>query len=410
MANTLKFGDGKWATGEGTALAFNDENDNFKPLPFTFTRASKATVVNQSGLIEEVGNDVPRIDFQGNTKGALLLEPQRSNLFPYSNNYTSGWSVANLTITQNAGISPENINNASKIIASSNGTFSYVYDQLTGGNSQYTISAFVKADGRNIVWLYIESGTSQGTIYFDLSDESMQVVSGTEGTPIGTITKMSNGWYRITHTSDTITLSSGSGIGISDSKGSPVTTTDGTNGVLIYGLQIEAGSYATSYIKTEGSAVTRVAETCEGADVSNIISNQGTLYIEFDYLKETFSSGQYIFALGTDSNNVIWLRKESGANTSTARIRTSSNNQYTESGIDIPTGINKYAVTFSTSGSTIYLNGTEIYSTTSSLTLPAFSTINFNLFSNSGDLFQETKDLRIYNTALTDQELASLTT
>jgi hypothetical protein len=188
---------------------------------------------------------------------------------------------------------------------------------------------------------------------------------------------------------------------------------DGTSTLFnayIWGAQLELASYATSYIKTEGSAVTRVAETCEGADVSNIISNQGTLYIEFDYLKETFSSGQYIFALGTDSNNVIWLRKESGANTSTARIRTSSNNQYTESGIDIPTGINKYAVTFSTSGSTIYLNGTEIYSTTSSLTLPAFSTINFNLFSNSGDLFQETKDLRIYNTALTDQELASLTT
>ena len=69
MANTLKFGNGQWATGNGTALAYNDENANFKPLPFDFTRASSGTVVNQSGLIETVGSGIPRIDFQDNTKG-----------------------------------------------------------------------------------------------------------------------------------------------------------------------------------------------------------------------------------------------------------------------------------------------------------------------------------------------------
>ena len=79
MANTLKFGNGQWATGNGTALAYNDENSNFKPLPFNFTRASSGTTVNQSGLIETVGSGIPRIDFQGNTKGALLLEPSRTN-------------------------------------------------------------------------------------------------------------------------------------------------------------------------------------------------------------------------------------------------------------------------------------------------------------------------------------------
>ena len=64
MANTLKLGAGKWATGTDTVLAFNDENNNFKPLPFDFSRASSATVVNQSGLIETVGSGEPRIDFK----------------------------------------------------------------------------------------------------------------------------------------------------------------------------------------------------------------------------------------------------------------------------------------------------------------------------------------------------------
>ena len=101
MANTLKFGNGQWATGNGTALAYNDENANFKPLPFDFTRASSGTTVNQSGLIETVGSGIPRIDFQGNTKGALLLEPSRTNLVPYSQTFT-GWSLTNAVETPNA--------------------------------------------------------------------------------------------------------------------------------------------------------------------------------------------------------------------------------------------------------------------------------------------------------------------
>jgi hypothetical protein len=66
------------------SLAYNDENNNFKPLPFTFTRASTATRVNESGLIESVASGVPRIDFLDNADGHLLLEPSRTNLVPYS--------------------------------------------------------------------------------------------------------------------------------------------------------------------------------------------------------------------------------------------------------------------------------------------------------------------------------------
>ena len=76
MSNTLKLGNGKWATGKDT-LAYNDfrTNTNYKPLAFSFSRDSSATVVNKDGLIETVGSGEPRIDFKDNTKGALLLEP-----------------------------------------------------------------------------------------------------------------------------------------------------------------------------------------------------------------------------------------------------------------------------------------------------------------------------------------------
>jgi hypothetical protein len=62
MAQTYKFGNGTWATKKGSTLAYNDENNNFKPLPFDFTRSTGATRVNKQGLIEVVSNNEPRID------------------------------------------------------------------------------------------------------------------------------------------------------------------------------------------------------------------------------------------------------------------------------------------------------------------------------------------------------------
>ena len=99
MANTFKFGNGQWAVGKETALAYNDENSNFKPLPFSFDRGSTATVVNKNGLIETVGVDEPRIDFLNNTNGHLLLEPSRQNKLLQSNQFDTTWVSLNTTET-----------------------------------------------------------------------------------------------------------------------------------------------------------------------------------------------------------------------------------------------------------------------------------------------------------------------
>tara|TARA_R100000541_G_C1892116_1_gene83625 strand:- start:50 stop:1693 length:1644 start_codon:yes stop_codon:yes gene_type:complete len=98
MANTLKFGNGNWATKNGSTLAYNDES-GFNPLPFDFTRASSATVVNKNGLIETVATGIPRIDFHGNTKGAMLLEPSRTNLITQSEAFgNSYWTKSGASI------------------------------------------------------------------------------------------------------------------------------------------------------------------------------------------------------------------------------------------------------------------------------------------------------------------------
>ena len=84
MAQTLKFGNKTWATKVGSTLAYNDENGNYKPLPFAFTRSTSATRVNKEGLIEVVKSNVPRIDYTDTSDGCYFLEKAATNLITYS--------------------------------------------------------------------------------------------------------------------------------------------------------------------------------------------------------------------------------------------------------------------------------------------------------------------------------------
>ena len=147
MANTLNLGtDGNWATKEGSVLGYNSESNNYKPLPFDFTRASSATVVNKGGLIETVGSGEPRIDFKDNTKGALLLEPSRSNLITYSQDFSNSyWSKLNSSIISNSVISPDGTLNADKIIDNTvNTAHRFISTGITTTATNYTFSIFVK--------------------------------------------------------------------------------------------------------------------------------------------------------------------------------------------------------------------------------------------------------------------------
>ena len=117
MAKTFKFGEnGKWATKTGSSLAYNDQNDNFKPMPFSVTRDSIATRVNKEGLIEVVGKDKLRIDYKDSTKGVALLEPSRTNTQPYSEQFdNSDWTKGNSSISANQITSPDGSQTADKL-------------------------------------------------------------------------------------------------------------------------------------------------------------------------------------------------------------------------------------------------------------------------------------------------------
>ena len=391
MANTLKFGDGKWATGEGTALAFNDENENFKPLPFTFTRNSTATVVNESGLIEEVGSDVPRIDFKDNTKGALLLEPSRTNLITYSQEFSNAsWVKSNGGVGSNPIVTPNYTSSPLKGYMADRVIFN-----LNGGNTSSDLSTlqsntFNLTVGQNITY-YMAVKTNDG------STVDMTLNSNLGNTKIKSITPE----WTIIKTSTTATATA-SGVLRLRLRGSELVSNYAD--ISIAYAQLEQGSYATSYIPTSGSAVTRVAEVCNNGGNEQVInSTEGVLYFEGSF-KELCRLG---ISENASTSNRILIGQSS---TSLSYIVTSATTPIVSnnvSGYQFNQNL-KIAAKYKQNDFALWVNGIEIITVSSGNTPTGLNSLDlkgqgFNFYGNI-------KDIKLYNTALTDAELITLTT
>ncbi len=287
MANTLKFGNGEWYGKKDTILAYNDENNNYKPLPFDFSRASKATVINKDGLIEEVGSGQPRVDYKDNSKGALKLEPQRTNKVTYED-FTQ-WTDYNAS----AVLSEETIygKKAYKIVEDNTTNYHGVYlSNLFGADgTNYIWSAYVKGAERRYVVLTARTGISSNSsaLIFD-TQEGEWVLDDSSQNEALFAENVGNGWWRIgiegnptSGAYDSYTIASA--IGFSSYLDANYQG-DGTSGFYVAMAQLEQGSYATSYIPTSGSAVTRIYDTMPSyLDVTPLnIGNSYTLFLDAD--------------------------------------------------------------------------------------------------------------------------------
>ena len=399
MAQKLKFGNGTWATKKGSTLAYNDENNNYKPLPFTFTRASNATVVNKAGLIETVGNGIPRIDFLGNTQGALLLEPQRSNIITNSNSSNLNFTLDNVSMTYNSITSPDGENNGIllKQIGSNASNSAYNFG-LTTANGDYTYSIFLKAKDSTKFRFYSSNGT---TLTQDFNPQEM-----TEGVLSGNLNlkfeSYGNDWFRVSFTR---TLSSAPYHRFSIYPDRNNTQ----KGVYIFGLQIESNaSYPTSYIPTQGSAVTRLADSCSQTVPSGIIGQtEGTLYTEINITKLLGATTRSIVRLGSAVDLVDFSFLGTLNNSIRAVIRTSANTRF-QAVFEIQSvGVYKLAIGYKSNDSVFYVNGVQINNTiNTSFTIPSIEDITYDYSTELNDSVNQTK---LYNTRLSNSELQVLT-
>jgi len=230
---------------------------------------------------------LPRLDYLNSTCPRLLLEPQRTNSQINSENFASWLGIDNVTISSNTTdtLDPSGYNGSDKITLLG-GAPMRVYEFTGSSAGTGTISLFVKAGTTPTIALFTSS--SSLLVNFNLST---QVVTPTTGT--GTITSYGNGWYRITATA---TLGSNEVLQILF-VGSAGQT------IYIWGAQCEAGAYATSYIPTLGTSVTRVADAASKTGIGSLIGvNQGSIYVELDANGLDTSTANYVFDLSDGTN------------------------------------------------------------------------------------------------------------
>ena len=404
MANTLKFGNGEWYGKKDTILAYNDENSNYKPLPFDFSRALSATVVNKAGLIETVGSGEPRIDFLGNTKGALKLEPQRINSIADSEDF-SQWSPTGGGVTSNQTISPDGSLSADKLFAQTNNGQHRVNFSSSNASGATTFSFFVKSAEYNSVWGRIGSST----VYFNL--ENGESYNNTTATT-SSMKYYGNGWYRCIITKEVSISNEICRINLTQSyKDSDDWTGDGTSGFYVWGAQHEVGSYATSYIPTSGSIKTRVADACNNSGNDQVInSTEGVFYAEVEnsspststrgwVLQSSLNNGSDLIGIRFNSSQLInfYLRANS-----VTTINVNVSNTYN--------GFIKIALKYKSGENSLWINGVEVHSNTTAFSFNnSLSNLgNYDGLGNYG--YFNIKDTKLYNTALTDSELQKLTT
>lgn len=251
----------------------------------TVTRSlNTATRVNSSGLIELVNANLPRFDYDPVTlspKG-LLIEETKANLLLYSEQINDAtWAKTGATVTANAVTSPDGTANADKLVEdTANSTHSFSQTATGAATTTYTYSIYAKAAERTklAVWLRGASSGNRYEVGFDLSNGTTfsggVVGNFTNGS--ATITAAGGGWYRCV-----VTATTGAGetsirtptfmLAGSAVPSNAVYTGDGSSGMFFYGAQLETGAFATSYIPTTTTSLTRNADvvTMTGTNFSS---------------------------------------------------------------------------------------------------------------------------------------------
>lgn len=413
MANTFNLGNKKWAVKKDQVLAYNSENNNFKPLPFDFSRASTATVVNKSGLIEEVGQDEPRIDFLNDTDGHLLLESSRTNEVNYGDQIVSGGTGSG---NNSDLISQTNITNPTGVsqvtLLRENTNSSTHYKQVLGTSvfsAEAIFSVFAKKGTRSRIHIGSTSSFNK-RMFVDLENGNILYPPTDSAVDFYGVEDYGNGWYRC-YVKIEVGQNSAIFIGGDGSAKSAINNYQGLGTdyyIYLYGAMGEEGDYPTSYIPTNGSSVTRVAETCNNSGNDDVFNDsEGVLYAEISALGE--SQGVTAITISDSSlSNRVLIALSSGE--MRGQFVSSTDNFTKDStGITIE-NFNKIACVYTSTTFKVFVNGSQI-GTTSTVTtaLSGITEIAFDRGDGALDFEGKVKDIRVYNEALTDAELITLT-
>ena len=314
----------------------------------------------------------------------------------------SGWStIQNATITNNNLSSPEGVQNAAKITDDSTSGNHRLFQSVTTSAASHTFSIFLKKGTITTAFLRFYSGSDIATANVDLDAGTITATAGS-----AVIEDFGNDWYRCSITGTAVSGTSYVYVYMKQLAGYSGSGQD----MYLYGAQIEAGSYPTSYIPTYGSSVSRVVDSCAATSVSDVIGQeQGTFYWEGS-LEENPSGTNMQFALsdGTTSQQIKFVISSSSTYVAVEVKNGGVQQFYNNHNIDAKTN-RKYAIAYNANDFAFYIDGTQIATDTSG-SVPACSNLSFDSGVSANGIHGNFKSVILFPTRLTNAELAALTT
>jgi hypothetical protein len=274
----------------------------------TFTRASSGTYVGADGLIKTAATNEARFDHNPTTGESLglLVEESRTNLLLRSEEFdNASWAKTQATISANATSAPDGSNNADKLVINSGQTAGWTAQSLSFVNGNvYSVSCYAKAGEFDEFRFVFGSAafTSNLVAVFNLNTGVVSSFTASSAS----IQALSNGWYRCTATATATTTASASLQFRCNATG------DGTSGIYLWGAQLEAGAFPTSYIPTITATVTRSADVASisGTNFSSWYrQDEGTVFTEGS---SAWASGNFVGSSDNTNNNRIFIGVASG--------------------------------------------------------------------------------------------------
>ena len=278
----------------------------------SFARASTGSYVGSDGLVKTAAANVPRFDHNPTTGESLglLVEEARTNLLVRSEEFdNASWAKTALLAfgsgsTTNAIAAPSGAGTAD-LLTEDTATAEHFTEQnfSTTSGATYSFSVFVKAGAsKTTVVLRLTSaawsGGANNQVRFNLSTGASTILSGS---PVAFSQNFGNGWWRFTIVSTASSAGTPAArIHLTDSSGNTNYAGDGTSGIYIWGAQLEAGAFPTSYIPTTSATATRAADVASitGANFSSWYNQtEGVMFASGDFANAGAGSFSRIVSL-----------------------------------------------------------------------------------------------------------------
>jgi hypothetical protein len=358
--------------------------------------------------------NIPRLDYSLGSCPNILLEPQRTNLLLRSEEFdNASWVKTAVSITANSTTSPSGVVNADTLTA--DGTLNFhqaaQFPSVVTSGTTYSFSVYAKKNTNNFLQLYGGSTSFGLNVWANFNLDS-GVVGSVGSSTTASIQSVGNGWYRCIITGAATATISGSVAAIIVTSATSLRGESNSlsTSVFLWGAQLEAGAYPTSYIPTSSASVTRNADVISRGNIFTnglITASGGTWFVDLSnnlsLVRDVYSTGLFVGDT-TGAANSLAIRNAGGTANRLAIqkfIASIPTTLFTTTTSNV-----KIAIKWNGATADVFVNGVKV------VTATAFTTTAMQFLSHIApiDVPKNINSMALFPTPLTDTQCIALTT